>query len=355
MPFAPQIRKQIVQALDLHIIPSLQNGRVTQFAAVPPYNFAQIPHWPLQKKLLQDSATSPVDQITQWPRSYVLASHLQYLGFIYGGASDERAGVTNAMAAGLKQEGHVLPSGVTAYRLVAPAAFYVPSLVPRHDGQHPHDESELAQYGQRRMLSLEFNARELFIRLYEQDRGGTHPLHIPLTPFPGMLRQYVEYLQLKEENQAQAMLLRLMQNLSDYLPRTQLSIGNSCWLPLRAETEAIQATASEKQARLCREAIDYIHLHLHSPFSLQELARVCGVNSAYLNRVFQRTLGTTLMRYATQSRISAAKLMLVEGDERINDIAHLLGFSSPNSFSLVFLRQVGLSPREYRKTHRKKS
>lgn len=355
MPFAPQIRKQIVQALGLHILPSLQNGKVTQFVALPPYNFTQIQHWPLQKKPLQDSVASPVDQIINWPRSYVLASHLQYLGFIYGGASDERAGVTNAMAARLKEGGHSVPPGVTAYRLVAPATFYVPSLVPRHNGQHPHDESELAQYGPLRMLSLEFNSRELFIRLYEQDRGGTHPLHIPLSPFPGMLRQYVEHLQCQQANQAQAMLLRLMQNLSDYLPRTQLSIGNSCWLPLNAESEAIQAASSETAACLCREAIDYIHLHLHSPFTLQELAQVCGVNSAYLNRVFQRTMGITLMRYATQSRINAAKLMLVEGDERINDIAHLLGFSSPNSFSLVFLRQVGLSPREYRKAHRKKA
>jgi AraC-like DNA-binding protein len=355
MPFAPQIRKQIVQAINLHILPLLRNKKITQFLAQPPYDFNQIEHWPLQKKPLQDSTTSPIDQIIYWPRSYVLASHLQHLGFVYSGASDERVGITNAMAAKLKAEGQAVPPGVIAYRLLAPATFYVPSLVPRHNGQHPYDESELARFGPVRMLSLEFNSRELFIRLYEQDRGGTHPLHIPLSPFPGMLRQYVEQLQFRQINQAQVTLMRLMQNLGDYLPRTQLNIGNSCWLPLSAETEAIEAASSETAAHLCREAIDYIHLHLHSPFTLQELAHVCGVNSAYLNRVFQRTLGITLMRYVTQSRINAAKLMLVEGDERISDIAHLLGFSSSNSFSMVFLRQVGIGPRDYRKTHRKKA
>ncbi len=352
MPSAPLIRKQILQALNLHIIPWLQSSRLTQFLAEPPYNFGDITHWPLQKKPLPENAVSPVEIITDWPRSYVLATHLQYLGFIYGGASDERTGITQAMAARLKENGCTVPPGVIAYRLIAPATFYVPSLVPRHNGEHPYDETELTAYGPLRMLSFEFNTHELFLRLYEQDRGGTHLLHIPLSPFPGMLRQYVEHLRLREWDSAQMTLLKLAQGLGDYLPQTQLSIGNSCWLPLSAEAEALNAAPSEKNAQLCREAIDYIHLHLHAPLTLQQLAQVCGVNSAYLNRVFQCTIGITLMRYVTRSRINAAKLMLTKGDERISDIAHLLGFSSSNSFSLVFLRHVGVGPREYRKSYR---
>jgi AraC-like DNA-binding protein len=349
MPFAPKIRKQMLSALNEHIIPALQNHVITQVLAGPPFDFSGVEHWTEQKVLLQDKKHNALDVLVHWKKAGISARRMSQLAFLYGGASEERVGVTREMARQLKHDGlHVLP-GITGFRLIAPAVFYVPYLVP-HSGS-PKNEILLQQYGPLRILVLQFTDKELLLRHFETTTGATHHLNITDPIFNQLEQEYVKTLAEKHFQTAQVQLINLAQKLSLYLTRHPAPISNSSWPPIHNKLLFVNSNASPKDITRCNKTIDYIQFHLHTQMTKNDLAAVSGVTYVHLNRIFQTVIGMTLMRYVTDCRLRAAKLMLSKGNERISDIANLVGFSSLPSFSVVFARHEGISPSEYRRKY----
>jgi len=346
MPFAPKIRKQMLSALNEHIIPQLQSQIVTQILAKPPFDFAGVEHWTEQKVLLPDKKHNPLDVLVHWKKADLSAWRMSQLTFLYGGASEERIGVTQQMARQLKRDCLPVPPGITAFRLMAPAVFYVPRLAP-HSGSPVNERL----YGPLRILVLQFTDKELSLRHFETTTGATHHLNIADSVFNQLEQEYVRTLAEKNFQTAQIQLINLAQKLSLYLTRHPAHISNSSWPPINTKLIPADPNVSPKSIALCYKTIDYIQFHLHTRMTQNDLAAISGVSYVHLNRVFQTVTGTTLMRYVTNARLKAAKSMLSQGDERINDIANLVGFSSLPSFSVVFARHEGMSPSEYRRKH----
>ncbi len=61
--------------------------------------------------------------------------------------------------------------------------------------------------------------------------------------------------------------------------------------------------------------------------------------------------GYSPMNYIIRRRIGEAQTLLITTKLSITEIAGMVGFSNPNNFNIQFQKQVGLSPREYRKTY----
>ena len=53
------------------------------------------------------------------------------------------------------------------------------------------------------------------------------------------------------------------------------------------------------------------------------------------------------MEYVTETKIAAAKEMMVRGEGRIYEISQKLGYESAFYFSKVFKKVEGISPREF--------
>lgn len=66
------------------------------------------------------------------------------------------------------------------------------------------------------------------------------------------------------------------------------------------------------------------------------------------NRV-RRDLGVPLADYIRSCRLDAAKRLLKEGNLSIAQIAYEVGFSMPEAFTRMFVREVGLTPTAYRR------
>jgi AraC-like DNA-binding protein len=347
MPFAPQIRKQMLQALDEYIIPQLSTQVVLQVLAGPPYDFSQVAHSVVREKPLPDRDLNSLDVFIRWEKEGLVARRMSQLAFAYMGASDERVGLTRQMSKQLNAaQVSPLPAGVTSFRLSSPAAFYVPMLVP-HTG-NTSKESLGRTIDPLRMLVLQFTRHELLLRHFESDRGGTHHLNITDPYFVEMEQVYVGLLAQGNKVAAQSQLLTLMRRVSDYIRYHPVPVSNSSWPSLNGRIRD-DVSLSTQSARLCYQAIDYIQFHLHKPLTGTLLAEVCGVTYMHLNRVFHEVTGLSVMRFVTESRLIAAKHMLVDTQERISDIARIVGFSSMHSFSVVFTRHVGVCPSEYRR------
>lgn len=347
MPSAPQIRKRIRSALDEHIIPALQTQIVTQVFAGPPFDFSRIPHQVLQKELLPNSKANPLDVIVSWEKEILTAQRMAQLGFIYSGASDERVGVTRLMAKSMRRRNLPIPDGITAFRVKAPAAFYVPANTPH--GGSLSEESLLQQNGPLRLLVLHFTDQEIVLRHYASDEGGTHHLDVSDPTFNRIRKAYISALEKKEFQSAQGQLLLLMHNLNDYLINHSTPVSNSAWPALDGPPISTSSHVSARNIQLCEQTVEYVQFHLHAPISAEVLAKNCCVTTAHLNRVFCKSMGIPLMHFVTQRRLQAAELMLSQGNERIGDIARLTGFASYHSFATVFQRHSGVSPTEYRR------
>ena len=84
------------------------------------------------------------------------------------------------------------------------------------------------------------------------------------------------------------------------------------------------------------------------PPSQKEIAEALHVS----NRTLQRKLkeeGTSFIDLLQDARLSLAKKYLAQPQRSIVEIAFLLGFSEPSTFSRAFKRWTGTAPAEYRK------
>ncbi len=101
--------------------------------------------------------------------------------------------------------------------------------------------------------------------------------------------------------------------------------------------------------RTVRRAMAYIHEHYAEPISREEMAAHVGVSARHLTRCFQQEVGLSPITYLNRYRIKKAKHLLDSSDMSITEIAIEVGFSSSNYFTDAFRREVGMTPRDYRR------
>jgi AraC-like DNA-binding protein len=82
---------------------------------------------------------------------------------------------------------------------------------------------------------------------------------------------------------------------------------------------------------------------------MAELARAAGLSPSRLHARFLAEVGQSPAEWVRDQRLQRAKQLLAAGDRPITDIALDLGFPSSQYFATVFRRNVGLTPRAYRR------
>lgn len=111
----------------------------------------------------------------------------------------------------------------------------------------------------------------------------------------------------------------------------------------------------------------YTHVTLHKPHSDQlvkkvqvhieenfrqalqvsNLAAMVNITTRTLNRRFQSSIGMRPIEYIQAVRIEQAKRLLESGDVSIKSLAHQVGYDDISSFTRLFKRATGLTPKEY--------
>ena len=102
-----------------------------------------------------------------------------------------------------------------------------------------------------------------------------------------------------------------------------------------------------------KEAIGYITKHFHEEsLSVQEIADAISLSATHLSRVFKIATGDTIWDYLTKLRIRKACQILRTSNVKIYEVAEMVGYTSPQYFSQVFQKQIGVKPLDYRKKER---
>ena len=115
--------------------------------------------------------------------------------------------------------------------------------------------------------------------------------------------------------------------------------------------DLLSANASDKSETVIRKIKDHIKEHLSESISLSSLSAIVIYNETYISRLFKQSTGVKLSEYIYQERIAKAKYLLSTSSDSIQAIAAAIGFDSPQYFSLVFKKSVGITPSEYQRIH----
>ena len=111
---------------------------------------------------------------------------------------------------------------------------------------------------------------------------------------------------------------------------------------------AARAATREELWRRLNRARDFLHANLGAPIKLSEVAAAACLSPFHLLRTFQSAFRQTPHQYLTQCRLERAKFLLEKTRIPVTAICLECGFTSLGSFSALFQKNCGMSPRAWR-------
>lgn len=98
-----------------------------------------------------------------------------------------------------------------------------------------------------------------------------------------------------------------------------------------------------------QKIISYLEENYNHAITMDDIAREVNLSRGYVQTVFKREMHQTIGKHLNMIRISRAKIMLVQHPERkVAEIAQKCGFESPSYFGMLFKRETGKTPYQYR-------
>lgn len=110
---------------------------------------------------------------------------------------------------------------------------------------------------------------------------------------------------------------------------------------------------SEKPVNSKEEIIEiakkYIKDNLEKDLTVTEIANFVNLSPSYFSQLFKNATGITPYVFLLNSRLEQSKLLLLQTELAVSEIATLTGFNSDANFIYFFKNQTGTTPLKYRK------
>ncbi len=96
------------------------------------------------------------------------------------------------------------------------------------------------------------------------------------------------------------------------------------------------------------DVIAIMEANCEQPLTIKEIADAVNISARQVERLFQRYLNTTPIRFYLDCRLDTARKLMDQTSISIIDIALQTGFVSASHFSQRFKLHFGITPRQYR-------
>ena len=97
--------------------------------------------------------------------------------------------------------------------------------------------------------------------------------------------------------------------------------------------------------------LNYCIAHSSENLSLSVLERDLHISKYYISHMMSEKLHMGFNDYVNSLRVSNACKLLRKTDHSITEISERVGFNTMRTFNRAFLKQMGMTPREYRASH----
>jgi transcriptional regulator GlxA family with amidase domain len=88
--------------------------------------------------------------------------------------------------------------------------------------------------------------------------------------------------------------------------------------------------------------------HLDADLSVGRLAQRCSMSERNFARLFARRVGVSPAGYVARIRVESARRRIEDGATRLKEVARQCGFGDEQRLRRAFLRQLGVTPQDYR-------
>ncbi|WKX71598.1 GlxA family transcriptional regulator [Streptomyces sp. XD-27] len=145
-------------------------------------------------------------------------------------------------------------------------------------------------------------------------------------------------LALVEEDLGRDVALRVARHLVVFLRRP----GNQTQF-------SAQLAAQTAQRRPLRDLQAWITEHPSADLSVTALADRANLSPRHFARAFRAEVGMAPGQYVERVRLEAARRMLEDCDDGIEEISRACGYGTPEAMRRAFIRRLGAAPAEYRR------
>ena len=101
-----------------------------------------------------------------------------------------------------------------------------------------------------------------------------------------------------------------------------------------------------------QSACDYMQSHLAKGFNVDDVAAACNLSTSRLAHLFKEHMGVSPKSWGNNLRLQQARKLLLGNSDSINHVARQVGYEDPSQFTKYFKRNMGCSPREFRRSFR---
>lgn len=128
-------------------------------------------------------------------------------------------------------------------------------------------------------------------------------------------------------------------------------VMNMCLLTGRrsegdAQITSLAARLGTRHEKLI-EAVAFLEARIEEPFDLDACAAQLRLSRRQIERLFNRYLGLTPVRYMNDLRLQRGRALLAETDMSVTDVAIACGYASTSHFSKSFRLKYGQSPHRF--------
>jgi AraC-like DNA-binding protein/PAS domain-containing protein len=97
------------------------------------------------------------------------------------------------------------------------------------------------------------------------------------------------------------------------------------------------------------QVFDFIEANYQKPISLSDVAQAVGYSPAYLTNLVRHQTGKTINLWIIERRLAAARSLLLETDQSVEQIAHRVGYFHVGHFFRQFRQHHRTTPNAWRK------
>ena len=96
----------------------------------------------------------------------------------------------------------------------------------------------------------------------------------------------------------------------------------------------------------------YVQENYHRcDLSMNQISDHVNMSAAYLGRIFKQVTGATFTEYLTEFRLDCSCRLLREDSMTVNEISDAVGFTNSSYFYIIFKKNFGCTPSQYRRQH----
>ncbi|WP_342513383.1 AraC family transcriptional regulator [Sporosarcina sp. FSL K6-1522] len=165
---------------------------------------------------------------------------------------------------------------------------------------------------------------------------------------------YTGKIQLQDEHRLHSnykILERLAFNETTSANDQKVYILNDFFQIFAIENTEVEIDDTKINDLLIVEALEFITKNALTNINIKSLASSLGLSPVQFSRRFRSSVGMNPQDYVTSLKLRHARILLLETDDMIEDIAIQCGYSNGFYFSRIFSSKMKTSPSQFRKTH----